>query len=46
MSKGKRDSHEFKVEGVKQIAERGYSVYEVSDRPGLYTKKLYHWRSQ
>jgi transposase len=46
MSKGKRYTQEFKIEAVKQITERGYSVAEVSDRLSVYTKTLYHWRSQ
>ena len=31
MSKGKRYTQEFKIEAVKQITERGYSVAEVSE---------------
>jgi transposase len=46
MSKGKRYTQEFKMEAVKQITERGYSVGEVSERLGICTKTLYHWRSQ
>jgi len=46
MSKGKRYTHEFKIEAVKQVTDRGYSVYEVSERLGISTKTLYHWRSQ
>lgn len=46
MSKGKRYTQEFKIEAVKQTSERGYSVAEVSDRLGICTKTLYHWRSQ
>lgn len=46
MSKGKRYTQEFKIEAVKQITERGYSVSEVSERLGICTKTLYHWRSQ
>ncbi|WP_193330725.1 IS3 family transposase [Pseudoalteromonas ulvae] len=46
MSKGKRYTEEFKIEAVKQITERGYSVQEVADRLGISTKSLYHWRSQ
>lgn len=46
MSKGKRYTGEFKIEAVKQITERGYSVQEVADRLGISTKSLYHWRSQ
>ena len=46
MSKGKRYTQEFKIEAVKQITERGYSVAEVSERLDICTKTLYHWRSQ
>ncbi|GAB2695010.1 IS3 family transposase [Aliiglaciecola aliphaticivorans] len=46
MSKGKRYTDEFKIEAVKQITERGYSVQEVAERLGISTKSLYHWRSQ
>ena len=46
MSKGKRYTEEFKIEAVKQITERGYSVQEVAERLGISTKSLYHWRSQ
>jgi len=46
MSKGKRYTQEFKIEAVKQITERGYSVVEVSERLDICTKTLYHWRSQ
>lgn len=34
-------SEEFRVEAVKQVAEQGYSVKEVSDRLGVSTKSLY-----
>ena len=46
MSKGKRYTDEFKIEVVKQVTERGYSVQEVSERLGISTKSLYLWRSQ
>ena len=46
MSKGKRYTDEFKIEAVKQITERGYSVQEVAERLGITTKSLYNWRSQ
>lgn len=46
MSKGKRYTQEFKIEAVKQITTRGYSVADVSERLGICTKTLYHWRSQ
>jgi len=38
MSKGKRYTQEFKIEAVKQITERGYSVAEVSERLGIFHK--------
>lgn len=40
-SKGKCYTQEFKIEAVKQIIERGYSVAEVSDRLGICTKMLF-----
>jgi len=46
ISKGKRYTQEFKIEAVKQTNERSYSVVEVSERLGICTKTLYHWRSQ
>ncbi|NOQ17410.1 MAG: IS3 family transposase [Methyloprofundus sp.] len=46
MSKGKRYTQEFKIEAVKQITDRGYSVAEVADRLGICSKTLYHWRHQ
>ena len=36
-------SDEFRVEAIKQITERGYSVKEVSERLGVSTKSLYKW---
>jgi len=36
-------SDEFRIEAVKQITERGYSVNEVSERLGVSTKSLYKW---
>lgn len=35
---------EFKINAVKQITERGYSVAEVSKRLGVSTHSLYQWR--
>ena len=46
MSKGKRYTEEFKIEAVKQVTDRGYSVNEVAERLGITTKSLYNWRSQ
>ena len=46
MNKGKRYTQEFKIEAVKKITERGYSVGDVFERLGICTKTLYHQRSQ
>ena len=40
---GKRYTEEFKIEAVKQITDRGYSVGDVAERLGVTTKSLYHW---
>ena len=42
----KRYTEEFKVETVKQITERGYSVQEVANRLGTTTHSLYAWRKK
>jgi transposase len=46
MSKGKRYTEEFKIEAVKQVTERGYSVQDVAERLGVTTKSLYYWKSK
>ncbi|WP_404397703.1 IS3 family transposase [Idiomarina loihiensis] len=46
MSKGKRYTEEFKIEAVKQVTERGHSVYDVADRLGISAKSLYDWRAK
>lgn len=38
-----RFSEEFKIEAIKQITERGYSIAEVSKRVGVSTHSLYAW---
>ena len=38
-----RYSPEFKDEAVHQIVDRGYSVAEVSERPGVSAHSLYKW---
>lgn len=43
MNSGKRYTEEFKIEAVKQVAERGYSVAEVAERLGATTHSLYAW---
>ena len=40
---GKRYSEEFKIEAVKQVVDRGYSVSSVASRLGITTKSLYEW---
>jgi len=40
---GKRYTEEFKIEAVKQVTERGYSVAEVAERLGVTTNSLYTW---
>ena len=40
---GKRYTDEFKIEAVKQVTDRNYSVLEVADRLGVTTKSLYDW---
>ena len=39
----KRFTEEFKLEGIKQITERHYTVAEVSARLGVSTHSLYAW---
>jgi len=39
----KRCTEEFKIEAVKQVTERGYSVTEVSERLGTTPHSLYAW---
>jgi transposase len=43
MSKGKRFTEEFKLEAVKQVAERGFGVADVAKRLGVSTHSLYAW---
>lgn len=37
----KRYPEEFKIEAVKQVSERGYSVAEVAQQLGVTTHSLY-----
>lgn len=39
----KRYTEEFKIEAVKQVTERGYSVADVAERLGTTTHSLYAW---
>ena len=34
---------DFKIDAIKQITERGYSVADVSKRLGVSTHSLYSW---
>ncbi len=43
MNSGKRYTAEFKIEAVKQVTDRGYSVADVADRLGTTTHSLYAW---
>ena len=43
MSK-KRYEEEFKIEAVKQVVDRGYSVADVAKRFGTTTHSLYAWK--
>lgn len=40
---GKRYPEEFKIEAVKQVVDRGYSVAEVARRLDVTTHSLYAW---
>ena len=42
----KRYPEEFKIEAVKQVVERGYSVAEVASRLGVTTHSLYAWKKK
>lgn len=42
----KRYPEEFKIEAVRQIAERGHPVAEVSARLGVSTHSLYKWMKE
>ncbi len=39
----KRYTHEFKVEAVRQVTDRGFKVAEVAERLGVTTHSLYAW---
>ena len=43
MNSSKRYTEEFKIEAVKQVTERGYSVADVAKRLGTTTHSLYAW---
>lgn len=39
----KRYTDEFKIEAVRQVTDRGYSVSQVAERLGTTTHSLYAW---
>ena len=43
MSSSKRYPEEFKIEAVKQVTQKGHSVFEVATRLGTTTHSLYAW---
>jgi transposase len=43
MNSNKRYTEEFKIEAVKQVTERGYSVADVAERLGTTTHSMYAW---
>lgn len=43
MNSNKRYTEEFKIEAIKQVTERGYSVADVAKRLGTTTHSLYAW---
>ena len=43
MNSSKRYTEEFKIEAIKQVTERGYSVADVAKRLGTTTHSLYAW---
>ena len=42
----KRYTEEFKIEAVRQVVDRGYSIAEVADRLGTTTHSLYAWKNK
>lgn len=43
---GQRYPDEFKIEAVRQVTDRGYSVAEVARRLGITTHSLYAWKKK
>jgi len=43
---GKRYTESFKIEAVKQVTERCYSVTDVAKRLGITSKSLYDWKEK
>ncbi len=42
----KRYTEEFKIEAVRQVVDRGYSVAETARRLGTTTHSLYAWKKK
>ena len=42
----KRYTEEFKIEAIRQVVDRGYSIAEVADRLGTTTHSLYAWKKK
>jgi len=42
----KRYTEEFKIEAIRQVVDRGYSIAEVADRLGTTTHSLYVWKKK
>lgn len=40
---GKRYPEEFKIEAVRQVVDRGYSISDVAKRLGVSNKSLRDW---
>lgn len=41
-----RYTEEFKIEAVKQVTERGYSVKEVAENLGVAAWSIYKWKEK
>ena len=42
----KRYTEEFKIEAIRQVVDRGYSIAEVADGLGTTTHSLYAWKKK
>ena len=42
----KRYTEEFKIEAVRQVIDRGYSIAQVAKRLGTTTHSLYAWKKK
>jgi transposase-like protein len=42
----KRYTEEFRIEAIRQVVDRGYSIAEVADRLGTTTHSLYVWKKK